>query len=473
MANVLIIDDDLMFSRMMAELMIRMGHEVYSASTIQGGLDKMREAEMDLVLLDVRLPDGSGLSILPRIRSAPSSPEVITLTGFGDQDGAELAIKSGAWDYLEKTSRITMLTLPVIRALQYRAAKRQIRMPKVLKRFGIVGSSPQVESCLESVARAAAGDGSVLIAGDTGTGKELFARAIHENSIRCSRNFVVVDCGALPPTLVESILFGHEKGTFTGADRARDGLVKHADGGTLFLDEVGELPLGIQKTFLRVLQERRFRPIGSSREVDSDFRIVAATNRNLKQMAEEGLFREDLLFRLKSSMLTLPPLKNRMEDITDLAMYHLRRLSERYGLPFKGVSPEFLEVLQHYDWPGNVRELFHATEAAFAEAGDEPTLFPMHLPPDLRVKVRLAISTTEKQPSELMHAHSVLPRLHEARKAAVANAEKEYIVELLNRAGGDMESASKISGVSRAQIYRLMQKYEIRRSAISVSTSCS
>ncbi|RJR29795.1 MAG: sigma-54-dependent Fis family transcriptional regulator [Desulfobacteraceae bacterium] len=469
MANILIIDDDLMFSRMMADLMIRMEHKTYSASTLKGGMEKMGEAEMDLVLLDVRLPDGSGLDILPRIRSVRSSPEVIILTGFGDQNGAELAIKNGAWDYLEKTSSISMLTLPVMRALQYREARRLIRIPKVLKRDGIIGSSPQIESCIDSVAGAAAGDGSVLIVGDSGTGKELFARAIHENSIRSGKNFVVVDCGALPSTLVESILFGHEKGTFTGADRAREGLIKQAHGGTLFLDEVGELPPGIQKTFLRVLQEHRFRPIGSTHEVESDFRLVAATNRNLEQMGREGLFREDLLFRLRSSTLLLPPLKNRTEDITDLTMYHLRRLSERYGLPFKGVSPEFLEILQHYEWPGNVRELFHATEAAFAKAGDEPTLFPMHLPPDLRVKVRLAISATKKRPPGPVPAHSVLPSLHEARKGAVTKAEKEYIIELLSRAGGDVESASQIAGVSRAQIYRLMQKHEIRRSVFRLA----
>lgn len=470
MANILIIDDDPMFCGMMSELMKRMDHQVYSASTLQEGAERIRKLEIDLVLLDVRLPDGSGLSLLPRIRYAPSSPEVIILTAYGDQDGAELAIKGGAWDYLEKGSRISMLTLPVVRALQYREARRQIRIPKVLKRGGIIGSSPQIESCLEAVARAAAGDGSVLLMGETGTGKELFARAIHENSTRSGRNFVVVDCGALPSTLVESILFGHEKGTFTGADRARGGLISQAHGGTLFLDEVGELPMVIQRTFLRVLQEHRFRPIGGAHEVESDFRLLAATNRDLEKMVGEGLFRGDLLFRLRSSTLTLPPLKNRMEDITELVMFHLRRLAERYGHPSKGVSPEFLEVLQQYAWPGNVRELFQAIEASFAEAGDEPTLFPMHIPADLRLKVKFSRSAVEKRPSEIEQARPIPLKLHEARKDALAKLEQEYILEILNRAGGDIESAARMAGVSRAQLYRLMQRYDIRRPAFPAST---
>ena len=222
-----------------------------------------------------------------------------------------------------------------------------------MKRDGIVGNSPAMEYCLQLVARAARGDFSVLVNGETGTGKELIARAIHQNSLRADKNFVVVDCAVLPETLVEGILFGHKKGAFTGALRERDGLIKQADGGTLFLDEVGELSPRNQKSFLRVLQEYRFRPLGGSREISSDLRIIAATNRDLEHLVKKGLF------RLQSFLISLPPLRERREDIGDLVMSHTVKFRRCGAIEIKGFSPEFLDALNAYDWPGNVRELFN------------------------------------------------------------------------------------------------------------------
>ena len=215
------------------------------------------------------------------------------------------------------------------------------------------------------IAQAAGSDVNVFITGETGTGKELFARAVHENSPRARGNFVVVDCTALPETLVESLLFGHEKGTFTGAEKARDGLVRQAHCGTLFLDEVGELPLNMQKAFLRVLQERRFRPLGGSREIESDFRLVAATNRNLDQMVRAGQFREDLLFRLRSYVIELPPLRERPEDLQELARFYADRFCERYGLPSKGFSPDFIRTLQRLSVAGKCARIcpYHGTDS--------------------------------------------------------------------------------------------------------------
>ena len=244
-----------------------------------------------MVFLDVRMPDGDGLAMLPLIQAARSAPEIIIMTGFGNASGAELAITSGAWDYIEKGSSVKEITLSLVRALEYRKQKRSSNSTRnvvMLKRDAIIGISPAIKACLEQVAQAAECDASVLVTGETGSGKELFARAIHENSRRAPKPFVVVDCAALPDTLVESLLFGHEKGAFTGAEQSRSGLVAQANGGTLFLDEVGELPLSMQKAFLRVLQEHRFRPVGSHREVCSDFRLVAATNRTWRPWCATG-----------------------------------------------------------------------------------------------------------------------------------------------------------------------------------------
>ena len=310
MANILIIDDDNLIRDSFSEVVRRMGHEPHVASSMSEGLKAIKTGRFDLVFSDVRMPDGSGLDLLPEIRQIDFPPEVIIMTGYGDPDGAELAIKNGAWDYIGKPVSIQEIMLPVERALQYREKSRVTVLPVSLKRDGIIGNGHKLRSCLDRLAQAAHSDASVLISGETGTGKELFAWAIHENSPRADKNFVVVDCAALPETLVESTLFGHVRGAFTGADKARDGLIKQADGGTLFMDEIGELSAGIQKTFLRVLQEKRYRPVGGSQEIKSDFRLVAATNRDLDGMSANGGFREDLLFRVRTLVIDLPPLRD-------------------------------------------------------------------------------------------------------------------------------------------------------------------
>jgi DNA-binding NtrC family response regulator len=279
----------------------------------------------DVIFLDVRLPDGIGLDAIQKIKANSSAPEVVIITGEGDPNGAELAIQYGAWDYIEKPPSVQSVILPLVRALQYRTEKKDAQKPLMIKRDNIIGNSPQLLRSLKKLARAAQSQASVLIEGETGTGKELFAMAIHQSSSRSGKNFVVVDCAALPETLVESVLFGHAKGAFTGADQAKEGLVKQADQGTLFLDEIGELPLSLQKAFLRVLQEQRFRPIGGGSEVNSDFRLIAATNRDLDRMVQEKQFRQDLLFRIRSLVITLPPLRERPEDINQGAFTRLYR----------------------------------------------------------------------------------------------------------------------------------------------------
>ena len=467
MARVLVIDDDRVLNEFLCRMITGFGHEASAAASRQEGLMLARESQPDVVYLDVHLPDGSGLGILPSLREIASEPEIIIITGEGDPQSAELAIKNGAWDYIVKPGSLQEISLPLLQALQYRAAKQSRAPLAVLKRDGIVGDSPVIRDCLDSLARAAGSEISILITGETGTGKELFARAIHDNSSRAGADFVIVDCTALPETLVESILFGHERGAFTGADKSREGLVKLAHGGTLFLDEAGELPMTLQKSFLRVLQEHRVRPLGSGEEFASDFRLIAATNRDLDRMVEEGTFRKDLLFRLRAFQLELPPLRKHKQDMKQLAIHHVTKICERYGGMTKAISPEFFAALLDYDWPGNVRELVLTLESAVVASNGESVLFPHHLPVPLRV--RLAQSSIGKSPTDAATDNSpsktrpAFPNHKEFRANLIVSVEQQYLRELMQRAGGNMPKACEISGLSKPRLYALMARYKISR----------
>jgi two-component system NtrC family response regulator len=456
MAAILIIDHEPVARQSLRELLGR-NHQVEVAGSWAQGLARARQGQFDLVMMEASLPDGDGMELLPLLRGLPSRPEVIVFT-----DGvleAKQAYAHSAWAYLAKPLERQEVLQVVQRALDYRRRKFRTDSPP-FNREGIVGRSPQLEACLELVARAAQSHASVLITGETGTGKELVARAIHNNSLRRGGNFVVVDCTALPPTLAESIILGHERGAFTGAHRRHRGLVAQAHGGTLFLDEVGELPLGVQKTLLRVLQEHRYRPVGGEREMTSDFRLVAATNRDLDQMAAKGRFRQDLLFRLRSLTIHLPPLRERREDIPLLLSYFLDRRCQEYGLTHKSFSPELLRFLETYPWPGNVRELVGVVEALLAAAGGEPTLYPKHLPPHLRVEaVSMPLYTSRPR----LISSPTLPTFQEYRRRAILRAEREYLEMLLKVAGQDRAAALRISGLSQSRLYALLKKHRLPR----------
>jgi two-component system NtrC family response regulator len=468
MGKVLIIDDDEMMAKAFVRIVTSAGHDASYALTLGKGLQAASSEEFDVVFIDVRMPDGMGLEMLPQIKETPSKPEVIIITADGDSDGAEYAIRHGAWGYIEKSSSVKSLLLPLSRAFEYRSAKSTEKIPRVLKRDRIIGKSPGIHLCLEHMAQAAACEANVLITGETGTGKELFAQAIHENSARANKNFVVLDCGCLPANLVESELFGHRKGAFTGADRDHDGLIAHAHGGTLFLDEIGELSTDLQKRFLRVLQERRFRPIGGREERASNFRLVAATNKDLDEMVERDAFRKDLLFRLRSLHIELPPLRERLDDIDDLTRVHVARLCNIYRIETKGISTEFLDVLRAYEWPGNVRELVHTLDGAVALAGGDPMLFSTHLPTHVRVKMARS-AFGRKTPAPCVHiepgAFSIepnifgcsLPRLKELREAT----ERQYLHRLMSQVQKDVQRACRISGLSRTRLYELLHKHNV------------
>ena len=463
-ANVLIIDDEKNLCTILCKKIESMGHKSKYALTLQEGYSCSQAEAFDFIYLDVHMPDGNGLEAIAKLRDSLSMPEVIIMTGDADAAGAEIAIKGGAWDYIVKPSSLDVMVLPLIRALEYRQAKK-VSKQKVLKREKIIGSSKKMQACLEKVAHLASFDAHVLVTGETGTGKELISFAIHENSSRAAKSFVVVDCASLSPTLVESMLFGYEKGAFTGADKAQSGLILQANGGTLFLDELGELPLIIQKTFLRVLQEKRFRPIGSKTEVESDFRLIAATNRNLEGMVQKGTFRSDLLFRVQSAIIEVPPLKSHSEDIKELAQYYVGKFCNRKAMEQKDFSPEFIDVLHSYNWPGNIRELYNALETAVAAAIDDPVLYPKHLPTNIRVK--LVVNTIDKKQEpkadQTAKSGSILPKLSDLRQSAIDEAEGIYIKQLKSLCGADIKKACAISGLSRSRLYELIKKYEIKK----------
>ncbi|MGE4559019.1 MAG: sigma-54-dependent transcriptional regulator [Desulfobulbus sp.] len=477
--KIAIIDDDAVFRTLLEEHCTQLGHETRTAASIGEGRILLAEHMVDLVFLDVSLPDGNGLESLPFIQSLPGSPEVIIITGMGDANGAELAIKNGAWDYLQKPLNRQEILLHIRRALEYHEKKLHRSSQISLKRDEIVGKSKAISACLDQVAHCATTETGVLITGETGTGKELFARAIHANSARAKGPFVVVDCASLPENLVESILFGHAKGAFTGANSDRKGLVEQADGGTLFLDEAGELPLETQKNFLRVLQERVFRPVGKDREQKSNFRLVAATNRDLKAMVEEGLFRSDLYFRLNTFNIHLPPLRDREKDIEKLVMNFVFSLCRRNRLPIKGVVPETLEVLSAYPWPGNVRELENTLEKAILADPSDPVLYPIHLPPDIRLyRIRTQVcqklgpeisagkSTDQPSPHPIALPDALLP-FKEYRRRLTADIEKHYFQRLLKETEGDIARACSVSGLSRSRLYDLLKIHELTNTADS------
>ncbi len=468
MADILIIDDDVDTNAVLAAVAKKSGHRTKSAFTIGDGLKLSKSVSFDIILLDVYLPDGSGLDILPEIRKSESLPEVIIITGFGDPDGAELAIREGAWDYLLKPASMDNINLAINRAVEYRKSKKANARPFALKRDRIIGTSRKLNSALDRVAFAASSDANVLITGETGTGKELFSRAVHENSPRKNKRFVVVDCAALPESLVESTLFGHSKGAFTGADSQRDGLIKQADGGTLFLDEIGELTPSIQKSFLRVLQEKSFRPVRGEREVKVNFRLIAATNKDLDKMVKEKQFRSDLLFRLRAITIEVPTLRERMKDIKRLTFNYIERLCDIYGTDTKGVSPDFMNTLNAYKWPGNVRELFHTLEEALSIAGNEPILHTAHLPLRIRIQAkRDAVQATTcmekiEKPQDFLNKMTTnnFLKFSEFKN----QMERIYLERLTILTNGSRKESCRISCLSRTRLFELLKKHKLSKS---------
>ncbi|MFA9393774.1 MAG: sigma-54-dependent transcriptional regulator [Halodesulfovibrio sp.] len=418
MARVLIIDNDQVFSETLASIVTGLGHRSKQAKSLNEAFSSGRKHDTDIVYLNTQLPDGNGLLAIAQLNAMRGHPEIIVVTGTPTPDGAEKAIRNGAWDYVEKQSSVDRMVLPLIRAIDYRGKRPAKNGVVKLKRSGIIGDSAGIKKCLSLVAEAASSDASALLLGETGVGKEVFARAVHENSLRATGPFVAVDCASMSRTLASSILFGHRKGSFTGADKDREGLVAQSNNGTLFLDEVGELPLAIQKFFLRVLQEHRFRPVGARTEKTSDFRLICATNRNLDEMVARGTFRSDLLFRIRTVVMALPPLRERTDDLPRLIEHYVKQLCGKYGMPAKGISPDLLDVAYEYSWPGNVRELIHTLERAVLAAKDTTKIFSRHLPDHIRINIaRAAADKMQREDKDIPLHNGAFCTLSEAENS--------------------------------------------------------
>lgn len=465
MNALLLIDDEPVIHDLVAEIATEMGLTFKGARTLSQGLELAGTCSFDAVLLDVLLPDGNGLEELARLKTGPGNPEVVVITGYGDSKGARRALGGGSWKYLQKPLDYENIrtTLEQILTLRRHAPDRNEQ--RNIRRDGIIGQSPEIERCLVTLANAARGKVNVLITGETGTGKELFAKAVHTNSTRVQDPFVVLDCASLTPNLIASHLFGHVRGAFTGADQSTDGLIAQANQGTLFMDEVGELPMEIQATFLRTLETGVYRPVGGKSEKHSSFRLVAATNRNLESLVREKRFRGDLLFRLRTVNIHLPSLRDRTKDIPTLCDHYVAKLCRTFDIPLKQISTDFIDTMVQYDWPGNVRELVHAVERAIAEAGSGPELYACHLPLHIRTAVTVQaicpndtdISSPAGRTSQelpFLPADHPLPDLREFRE----QAEAMYVKELLKRVNGVMTKAAKQAGVSRGYLYELVKK---------------
>ncbi len=433
---VLLVDDDEVFARVLGRELGRKGFDVRTASSGDQALAVLAEVPADVVLLDLRLGDMDGLQVLAALRGRPQPPEVLILTGHGTLDTAIEAMKQGAADYVQKPCPIEELAVRIRRAIGQRNMARRVA---VLERglrpseTGLVYCSPRMREVVELAFRVAATNVPVLILGETGVGKEILARAIHARSPRADGPFVVVDGGAIPESLLPSELFGHERGAFTGADRAKPGLFEVASGGTLFLDEVGELSPANQTALLRVLDTGTFRRVGGLREVRADARLLCATNRDLPALVRRGLFRQDLFYRIAAVTVEIPPLRHRREDIEALVAHWLAVFGERFGTPCR-VSREAMEVLTRHPWPGNVREAFHAVQAAAALC-DSEEIRPEHLPPQVQARAE----APDEDPDDF-------PTLDEI--------ERRHIRRALQRARGNRAEAARLLGISERTLYR-------------------
>src|SRR6188508_3556080 len=369
MGRILVVDDHDSLRKGLVRALTNAGHDVEEAGNGTAAIERLQESQFDVVLTDLRMGGADGMDVLRTTRSIQPSAAVILMTAIGSIHTAVEAMKIGAFDYVQKPFEIEEMELKIAKAIEHRRLRHEIEYLRHTQQDiydfdRIVGASGALQSVLSIVKKVAKSNTTVLIRGETGTGKELIAGAIHHNSLRTTRNFVKVNCAALQENLLESELFGHEKGAFTGADKQRIGRFEQADGGTLFLDEIGDMSANTQAKILRVLQEHEFERLGGTRTLRTDVRVIAATNRNLPQMVANGQFREDLYYRLNVVSIEMPPLRERKDDIGALATFFMRRFASELKKRVDGLSPDALKLLMRYNWPGNIRELENSIERA-------------------------------------------------------------------------------------------------------------
>ncbi|MEB2343939.1 MAG: sigma-54 dependent transcriptional regulator [Deltaproteobacteria bacterium] len=440
--RVLIVDDELEMRDLLCARLARRDFEVAACDGTDAAIAALGAGTYDAVVTDLRMRGPSGIELCEWLQANRPDVPVVVITGFGNLEAAIAAIRAGAHDFLPKPLEVEELAFRLERALRHRHLLEEVKRLRDARgpddAGELIGESAVMRRLRQLVQRVAAADGAVLVQGETGTGKELVARAIHRLGPRAAAPFVAVNCAALPEALLESELFGHAKGAFTDAREARAGLFVQARGGTLFLDEIGELSPALQPKLLRALQERRVRPVGASEEIAFDARLVAATNRDLESAVEEGRFRGDLFFRLDVLPVEVPPLRARGGDILLLAQHFARRLAERSGRPVLGISRGAAEKLADYHWPGNVRELENAIERAVALA-DHDHVLAEDLPERIRAHRRSDLLLAGDDPATLVPLEVI---------------ERRYVARVLEATAGNKTLAARILGVDRKTLYR-------------------
>jgi two-component system response regulator HydG len=440
--RILIVDDNEESLHSLEMALGRSGYQILTATGGREAIDLLEREPVDVVVSDLRMPDVSGLEVLQAARSLDPAPAVILLTAYGTIESAVEALKAGAYNYLTKPVNLTELRHQVAHAMELQQLKKENqafrRQLSARDGFeGIIGESPEIRAVIEQIRTVADTTATVLIEGESGTGKELVARAVHEQSRRSGRSFIVIHCGALCDNLIESELFGHEKGAFTGAQARKQGLIELADGGTLFLDEIGEIPLSTQVKLLRVLETKEFMRVGGVEPRRVDIRVVAATNRNLAEEVAEGRFREDLYYRLNVVKITVPPLRARRSDIPGLVHYFLRLFEKEHSRGPFTLTPEALEKLRAYHWPGNVRQMRNVIETLVLFAHSN-TIGVQDLPAEF-----------QERPAERVEFELGVP---------LDELERRAIIRTLDLTGGNRTKAAEILGISRRTLIRRLKE---------------
>lgn len=454
MANVIIVDDEQSYRQLLSLVFETDGHSVRTAMNGREALNLLQADPADVIVSDVRMPDMDGIEMLRAVREEQPDLGVVLMTAFASVETAREAFKLGADDFIQKPFDVEELKLIVRKTLEKKALIDENRAFKRAQRErgsvkNIIGTSSKMQAIFQMIETVAEVQSTVLITGESGTGKELVARAIHDMSPRAEKPFISINCGAFTETLLESELFGYIKGSFTGANSNRKGLFEAADKGTIFLDEIGEMSTAMQVKLLRVLQERRVRPVGAHDELPIDARVIAATNRDLKQMADDGTFREDLFYRISVIPINLPPLRDRREDIVELIDHFIRKFCEQTGRDLT-ISPKAMSLLENYAWHGNVRELEHTIERAVAlERGDEiqPERLPDHITNYNPERIRSEFDLPESGIDLVSH---------------LDNLEKTYVVEALRNCGGNQTRAAELLRMQVRSLRHLLDKHNIR-----------
>jgi DNA-binding NtrC family response regulator len=459
MEKILIIDDEVFIRENVSRILSEDGYQVCQASNTQEASEQVASGEIDLALLDLNLGPENGIDVLKILKELDPDLLVIIITGFGSVESAVDALKMGAFHYMKKPFKADALRVIVKLALQTQTLKREVRN---LKRADsclpghspMIGRSTPFREVIDQVREIARIPSTVLITGESGTGKELIARAIHDLSDRKNSPFVAINCASIPTTLLESELFGHEKGSFTSATGRKTGLFEEAHHGTIFLDEIGEMDLGMQAKLLRVLQERIIRRVGGVKDIAIDVRIITATNRNLMEKISTGSFREDLYYRINVFPIHIPPLRERSEDISLIASYFLDTFSRSFGRNFKELSPEAARLLEEYRWPGNIRELRNVIER-ICIMNYGPTLLPEHLPQEMRGAATCKHTVIQLQPA----AQAVQIPIDSGLDDAVMNFEKDIIRQALGKTRGNVLQTATMLKIPRGTLRYKMDKY--------------